>query len=225
MFVLLIRTVLMFIAVSAAVRIMGKRTIGELQASDLVVVLLISDIAAVPMQENGVPLLSGLVPIAILTALEIIFSILIMKSPKIGRLICGRPIVIVAKGEIDQGAMRELRMTCEDLFEALRKNGVFDISAVDYAIMETDGTLSILKKASVEPPSAQMMGIDAGETVLRALIISDRSVDENSMKLVGWDSKKLDKVLRQEKMKMEEVFVLTGCSDGSYSIVRKENTK
>lgn len=222
MFTLMIRTLLMFIIVSAAVRIMGKRTIGELQAGELVIVLIISDIAAIPMQSMEIPLLSGVVPVALLTAFEVVSSILIMKSPKFGRLVCGRPMLVINKGEIDQKAMKELRLTCEDLFEGLRKNGVFDIESVEYALMETDGTISILKKSRFEPPCAQEMGIESDDTVLRALVVSDGSIDENSMKILGWDNKKVKEILDKSGIGLKDVFILTGCSDGTYKIITKE---
>lgn len=222
---LVIRTAIMFIVVSVSVRIMGKRTIGELQASELVIVLIISDIAAIPMQSMEVPLISGIIPVALLTAFEVITSVLIMKSPVFGRLVCGRPMLVINKGVVDQKAMKELRLTCEDLFEGLRKSGVFDIETVEYALMETDGTLSVLKRSTCEPPTSEDMKIDVGETVLRALVVSDGTIDENSMRIIGWDRNKIENIVKINGLKIEDVFILTGCRNGNYNIILKERTK
>lgn len=141
----LIRTVLLYIVIIIAVRLMGKRQISELQTSELVVTLLISDIAAIPMQDTGQPLVSGFIPIAVLVVCEIVVSALMVKSGQFRRLICGRPIVVINNGKIDQKEMRRLRLTTEDLFEDLRQKDVFSLEDVAYAIIETNGKISIIK--------------------------------------------------------------------------------
>lgn len=140
----LIRTLLLYAVILAAVRLMGKRQISELQTSELVVTLLVSDIAAIPMQDTGQPLLSGLLPIAILVFCEIVTSVLMLKSPRARRLICGRPIVVIDDGNILQSELRRLRMTTEDLCEELRQKDVFRLEDVAYAIIETNGRMSVV---------------------------------------------------------------------------------
>ena len=134
-----IRTVIIYIFIIAAMRIMGKRQLGELQPVELVVTLLISDLAAVPMQESGMPLLNGLIPIVVLVALELLLSGLMLKSSGFSKLISGNPIVIIRDGKLDQKALKRLRLTVEDLMETLRQQNAFDIREIEYAIAETNG--------------------------------------------------------------------------------------
>ena len=143
---LIFRTIFLYITIIVAIRLMGKRQIGDLQTSELVVTLLISDIASMPMENIGKPLLSGLLPIFILVACEIFLSLLMLKHSKLRRAVCGKPIVIINKGKICQSEMKMLRMSVEDLFEQLRQNEVFSLNDVLYAIVETNGKMSILKK-------------------------------------------------------------------------------
>ncbi len=133
-----IRTVIIYIFIIAAMRIMGKRQLGELQPVELVVTLLISDLAAVPMQESGMPLLNGLIPIVVLVALELLLSGLMLKSSGFSKLISGNPIVIIRDGKLDQKALKRLRLTVEDLMETLRQQNAFDIREIEYAIAETN---------------------------------------------------------------------------------------
>ena len=131
---------------------MGKRQISDLQTSELVVTLLISDIAAIPMQDTGQPLLSGLLPIAILIFCEIVTSVIMLKSSRARRLICGRPIVVINDGKIVQSELRRLRMTTEDLCEELRQKDVFCLEDVSYAIVETNGRMSVIKRPEKDSP-------------------------------------------------------------------------
>ena len=131
MFIYFIRTILLYIFVVLGLRLMGKRQIGELQPSELVVTLLISDIAAVPMQENGIPLISGLIPIFTLVAVELILSALMLKSDKVRSLISGKPVIIIREGKILQRQMKRVRFTIEDLMEDLRQMNIFRIEDVE----------------------------------------------------------------------------------------------
>lgn len=134
MIITAIRTVIIYIFIIAAIRIMGKRQLGELQPAELVVTLLISDLAAVPMQESGMPLLDGVIPILVLVAMELLFSGLMLKVPFFYRLISGRPMVVIDNGKLDQQALKRMRVTIGDLVESLREQNVFDIEQIQYAI-------------------------------------------------------------------------------------------
>lgn len=145
MLILLIRTVLIYAFIILAVRIMGKRQISDMQASELVITLVISDIVAIPMQDVEQPLLSGLLPIVALVSLEIIVSIIMLKSDKFRTLICGHPVIIIKEGQVLENQLRRLRISYEDLYSLLRQQEVFDIKDVKYAIVETNGSVSLLK--------------------------------------------------------------------------------
>lgn len=145
MFISLVRTIILYLAIILAVRIMGKRQISQLQTSELVVTMLISDLAVIPMQDSGQPLFSGIIPIFVLIALEVMLSFIMLKSGKVRRAICGKPVVIIQDGRLLQENMRELRMSVEDLFEQLRQKDVFALNDIAYAIVETNGMLSVVK--------------------------------------------------------------------------------
>ncbi len=145
MLILLLRTVLIYAFIILAVRIMGKRQISDMQASELVITLVISDIVAIPMQDVEQPLLSGILPIVVLVSLEIIVSILMLKSDKFRTLICGHPVIIVKDGKVLENQLRRLRISYEDLYSLLRQQEVFDIKSIKYAIVETNGSVSLLK--------------------------------------------------------------------------------
>lgn len=145
MLIILIRTVLLYIYVTLAVRIMGKRQISDMQTSELVITLIISDIAAIPMQNTDLPLFSGFIPITVLVVIEIVVSIIMLKSNKFRKIMCGNPIVIIKDGEILQDQLKKLRITYEDLYSLLRQQEVFDVREIRYGIVETNGSVSILK--------------------------------------------------------------------------------
>lgn len=218
----LIRTLLLYALILGAVRLMGKRQISELQTSELVVTLLISDIAAIPMQDTGQPLLSGLLPIAILVFCEIVTSVLMLKSSRARRLICGRPIVVIDDGRIVQSELLRLRMTTEDLCEELRQKDVFCLEDVAYAIVETNGRMSVVRRPEKEPPTAALCGLLPPDNGIEAVVVSDGCVSDFSLQLIrksrGW----LDGVLRGKNVAVRDIFLMTADTAGQYRIVKKE---
>ena len=134
---------------------MGKRQVGELEPSELVLSLIIADLASVPMQDYGIPLLTGVVPILTLLSLTMILSVLTMKSVRFRALLCGRPSIVIQNGSLDQREMARNRLTLDELLEELRGKGYTDLSAVKYAILETNGQLSVLPYANQKPPAAR----------------------------------------------------------------------
>ncbi len=145
MLILLLRTILVYAFIILAVRLMGKRQISDMQASELVVTLVISDIIAIPMQGVEQPLLSGFLPIMVLVSLEIIVSIIMLKSPKFRNIICGNPVIVIKDGKILENQIKRLRISYEDLYSIMRQQDVFDVNEIKYGIIETNGSLSILK--------------------------------------------------------------------------------
>ncbi len=224
MYISLIRTVILYSAVIFAVRVMGKRQIKEMQASEIVVTLMISNIAAMPMQEVGISIFTAIIPIVTLVVMEVGMSYLMLIIPSFREMISGMPVVVIEKGQVNQAAMRSLRFSNEDLFEELRKKDIFDISSVEYAIIETDGTLSVLQKSGELPATASQVGADSGKSGLNALIISDGSVDRQSAQLVGWTTQKIALALNAEHVSIDDVFIMSGNADGDYQIIRKAMT-
>ena len=225
MFSVLIRTIILFVSISLAVRLMGRRTVGELQTSELVTTLLLSDLAAVPMQEIGIPLLAGIIPIGVLVVMEITFSCLTVRFGRINRILNGRPIVVVSDGRPDRMALRSLRMTNEDLFESLRKKDVFDIADVRLAIVETDGQLSVLLRSEAQPPTARDSGNAVPPESLRVLAVSDGEICPDSLRLIGWDGRRLAETLQRHGVGMEQVFLMTARADGCETIITREECR
>ena len=225
MYAVLIRTIILFVSISAAVRLMGRRTVGELQTSELVTTLLLSDLAAVPMQEIGIPLLGGIIPIAALVVMEITSSFLTVRFGVINRFLNGRPMVVVCDGVPDRQVLRRLRMTNEDLFESLRKKDVFDIEDVRYAIVETDGQLSVLLRSRAQPPTAQDAGVSVPPESVRVLAVSDGELCPDSLRLIGWNRQKLDSTLERRGLRMEDVFIMTARADGQETIILREDSQ
>ncbi|MDD6807903.1 MAG: DUF421 domain-containing protein [Oscillospiraceae bacterium] len=140
------KTIILYFLVIACIRLMGKRQIGELQTSELVITLLISEVAAVPIQSDDRSIRSIIVPLLVLVLLEVIISFLNIKNKKIRYLLQGKPTIIISNGQLDKAALKRLRYSMDDVMEELRKKDIFDINEVEYAVTETDGTISALKK-------------------------------------------------------------------------------
>lgn len=225
MIISIIRTLLLYLVIITAVRVMGKRQIGEMQTSELVVTLLISDIAAIPMQNTSQPLLSGFVPILILVLCEIVLSVVMMKKAKFRRFICGKPQIVINDGKIDQAQMKRLRISTEDLCEQLRQLDCFNIEDIAYAIVETNGKMSILRKPDKDTPTLSDLKIKKQDKGIEAVVISDGERSDYSMKLCGVDNAWLSKTLEQNKVEQKNVFLMTANKKKEYQIILKEKTK
>ena len=217
-----IRTVIIYIFIIAAMRIMGKRQLGELQPIELVVTLLISDLAAVPMQESGMPLINGLIPILILVALELLFSGLMLKSSLFSRLISGTPIVVVNKGKLDQKALKKLRLTSEDLMESLRMQNVFDLQEIEYAIAETNGKISVFKNPEFRAPTCSDLSVVQPDNVMPVVAVSDGHISDWALSICEVDHSWVERTLADNACTLEDVFLLTVDRSRNYFIVRKE---
>ena len=163
MFTGLLRTIILYLLIIVGIRLMGKRQVGELEPSELVLSLIIADLASVPMQDYGIPLLTGVVPILTLLCLTMILSVLTMKWVGFRALICGRPSVVIRDGVLDQREMARNRLTVDELLEELRCQGYTDLQTVKYAILETNGKLSVLPRAQDRPPTARQLKVTVQE--------------------------------------------------------------
>lgn len=221
----LIRTIILYILIIAAVRIMGKRQISELQTSELVVTLLISDIAAIPMQNTGQPLVSGIVPILVLVSCEIAASFFMVKNSRFRKLIAGKPQVIINNGTVDQEQMKRLRMSTEDLSEQLRQMNVFSIQDVAYAIVETNGKLSVMKKPAKEQVSPSMLGIVAPDYGIDAVVVSDGELSKFSLELCNLTEDWVMGVLNGQNVRLEDVFIMTANPKKNFYLVLKDEAQ
>ena len=224
MFTGLLRTIILYILIIAGVRLMGKRQVGELEPSELVLSLIIADLASVPMQDYGIPLLAGVVPILTLLAVTMILSVLTMKSVKFRALLCGRPSIIVRNGTLDQGEMAKTRLTLDELLEELRCKGYTDLSQIKYAILETNGLLSVLPYANQKPPTARDLKVSVEEGGLPRVVVSDGRLLEQNLKLLGHDRPWLDGQLKQRGCRdVADVFLLLVDETDAVYFAKKES--
>lgn len=220
------RTILLYLLIIVGIRLMGKRQVGELEPSELVLALIIADLAAVPMQDFGIPLLAGIVPILTLLCVTMLISILSMHSISFRAVICGKPSIIVENGVLRQHEMAKNRFTVDELMEELRMKGVTDISTVKYAILETNGQLSVLPYADQKPPAARDMGLTPEENGLPIVIINDGRILDHNLKTRGYDMNWLEKQLQSHGVKKaSEVYLLTADEMGRIYFARKEETQ
>ncbi len=222
MLITLMRTVVMYTAILIGVRLMGKRQISQLQTSELVVTLLISELAVMPIQQHDDPLWNGLIPMLVLVVCEIVVSLFMLKSGKFRQAVCGSPMVVIENGRVLQDQMRRLRMSTEDLFEELRLAGAFALEDVAYAIVETNGKLSVLKKASADSLTPKQAGVKAPAEALEVVVISDGHISEHSLKLCGRDPHWLREQLKCQGAELSEVFIMTLRTDGRQLIIKKQ---
>ncbi len=225
MLISLLRTVIMYIAILIGVRLMGKRQISQLQTSELVVTLLISELAVMPIQQHDDPLWNGLIPMLVLVVCEIVVSLFMLKSGKFRQAVCGSPMVVIENGRVLQDQMRRLRMSTEDLFEELRLAGAFALEDVAYAIVETNGKLSVLKKASADSLTPKQAGVKAPPEALEVVVVSDGHISEHSLELCGKSPHWLREQLKFQGTELSDVFIMTARADGRHLIIKKQPKK
>ncbi len=210
MAIVFVRTLIVFFVIIIFMRIMGKRQLRELEPSELVVAVLISDLAAHPLQDIGIPLLNGLIPAITLLSLELLLSGLIMHSSFFQKLICGKPSILIENGKINQKEMKKNRFTLEELYEELRGKSILDIASVQYAILETDGTLNIIQFPVRGPLTATQMGIEAAPATFPVMVINSGKLMEDNMNKVGLDTAALHSRLQEYGIQqLSDVYILS----------------
>jgi len=222
-----LRTILLYIILIVGIRALGKRQIGELEPIELVLTLLVSDLAAVPMQDFGIPLLNGVVPILTLLSLSMLLSFFSMRSIRFRRLVCGSETVLIDDGVIRQDALRRNRFTVDELIEELRAQGVTDLETVKYAVLETNGRLSVLLRADDAPATPRQLGRGVRDDVqLPAILVNDGRVLRGTLRDRGLDEAWLGRTLRAHGFRdAREVLLLTLDGTGKVLCVGKEDTR
>ena len=203
-------------------RLMGKRQIGELQPSELVITILLSEIASIPMQDNRVPILHSIVALFTLVSYEIFSSALSLKSNRLRALIQGHPVTVIRDGEIDMKALGKLRMTVNDLISQLRQKDVFDISQVSYAVFETNGKISVLLKPENRNSTAKDLGLSPTDFGMPFAVVCDGKIIEETLEESGLDISKINKLILSSKMPVEKIMILTVDKNGISYIAGKE---
>ena len=223
MAIIFVRTVILYFAILISMRIMGKRQLGEMEISEFIVAALIADLAATPLQDIGIPLLNGLVPIIIMFCFEIIIAGLNMRSIKLRKLTYGRPEIIIRNGRIIREAMQKHRLTLAELMQARRAQGLTDTAQVEYAVLETNGQLSIILKSGDQPATASQMGVDGDDVSYAHIIINEGRILDNNLKLLGRDRRWLSNELKRQNFRSaDEVYILTLSESGRVFCQAKE---
>ncbi len=219
-----VRTLILYVLVVAALRIMGKRQVGELQPGELVVAIMISDLGTIPLADTALPLAGGIIPILTLIGAELLLSILSLKSEKIRRIFSGTPSVIIRNGELCRKEMKKNRYSLEDLAESLRMKDIYNIDDVHTAILETNGSLSVIPKSDKRGLKAEDFNLPYEQETLPFVLIADGKVYKKHLKEAGVDENWLKKTLKSHKISSpEEVFLLTADSDKKIVVQLKNN--
>lgn len=222
MLVIFIRTVILFILLNVALRIMGKRHMGELDISEFVTTLMISEIATVPLENPSTPILISLIPIITLMTLEICSSVIILKLPKLKTILNPKPNFLIYRGELNQSELKRLRISINELMSALRQNNISDISDVNYAIMEPNAKITVIPKKFSTPPTAEDLGLHIRDNGIPHILIEDGVINTYNIKKLGKNKPWLEKLLEKHNVTAKEIFLLTVDDTESVYIIRKD---
>ncbi len=226
MFISLWRTFVLFLVVTIVLRFMGKRQLGELQPSELATTIMISNIAAIPIENIGSPIINGILSIGLLACLEVFLSVAILKSRKLRGVVLGHPRCVIRDGKLDQKELSDLRWSLDDLMELLRGNGVFDLDEVLFAIVETNGSLSVYPKFKKRPVTNEALSIPLPRCEAPpVLIISDGEVDKQALEDCNLDQAWLAKVLKEKELTQKDIFVMSCDRSAEYILVKKERKR
>ena len=212
------RTILLYLIFS--IRLMGKRQIGQMEASEFVVTMLVAILASIPMQDSAIPLLSGLVPILVVLGMELVMSCVILKSVRFRKLLCGKPVILIDNGRVLYENLKTTRVTMDELTGHLRQKDVLDIQAVQYAILETDGNLSVFPYPRERPASAGEAGIEAKDQNLPITIIEDGYLSRENLEKAGKNTAWVNSTCGKDT---KSVLLLTVDEKDNVVLLRKEH--
>ena len=217
-----LRAGFLYLVLILSVRLMGKRQIAQMEASEFVVTMLVANLASIPMQDAAIPLYSGLVPILVVLGMELTLSGLILRSVVIRRFFCGKPIILIDKGKILMDNLRRTRVTLDELTGHLRQKDVLDIQTVEFAILETDGSLSVFPYPKERPATAKEAGIQADKQYLPITIIEDGYLSKENLRKAGKDESWLEGILQKNHARQKDALLLTVDQMGHVVFIRKE---
>lgn len=222
MITILIRTLIIYVSLIMIMRFMGKRQLGELEISDLVTTLLVSEIASLPLTNTDVPLSHAILPILVLTSLEVILSGAQIKIPLLKNLFSIRPAILVRHGVPDRAVMRSVRISSEELLSQLRQKDVTDPHEVEYAILEPNGQISVIKKAREQPPTLEQLDMNVPERGMMHMVICDGKINTRNLTLAGKDERWLEAYLLSKRIGIGDVFLLLVDDSGKTRLYSRE---
>jgi len=217
-----VRTVILYLVLIIGVRLMGKRQVGQMEPSELVVAMLVADLVSIPMQNQGLPLFSGIVPLIAVLGLELVLSALSVSSIRLRRLLCGKPIILIENGHLLQGNLRKTRITPDELTGHLRLKDVLDLNTVQYAILETSGDLSVFLFPQYSPAPAGEAGIKPQKQGLPVTLIEDGKLMKQNLPYAQKDTAWVQKTLKRHQSTVKETFLLTVDENGQTLWLPKE---
>ena len=220
-----IRTVILYLVLIAVIRLMGKRQIGQMEPAEFVVTMLVANLAAIPMQDGGIPLLSGVVPILTVLGMELVLAAAAMGSVWVRRVLCGKPVILIENGKISQSALRATRVTLDELTGHLREKDILDLKSVQYAILETNGNLSVFPYPKEMPASAKEAGVQVKEQYLPISIIEDGYLYEENLTVAKKDKKWVQQILDEHRASLKQTWLLTVDEKGHVLWIPKEDSR
>ncbi len=221
LFQTVLRIIILYVFMIFIMRVMGKRQIGQLQPVELVITLMISEIATNPIENPDEPIYIAMVSVLILTLLEVSVSFLSLKFIRLRSVLQGHSIVVIRNGVVDKKQLKRLRYTIDDLLETLRQKDVFDISEVQYAIVETDGTLSVLLKPENRTATVKDVGAKADNKGLPRVIISDGRMISSQINKCNMSQTEIEKILKNKHLERKQILLLTVDENKNINIIKK----
>lgn len=217
-----VRTIVLYLALILTIRLMGKRQIGEMEPAEFVVTMLIANLASIPMQDAGIPLLSGLVPIITVLGVQLLLAVASLRWMGVRRLLCGKPVMLIGEGKILLHNLKRARITLDELTEHLREKDVLDLSQVQYAILETNGKVSVFSYPQYAPANAKEAGVSVPSQSIPVTLISDGKLLEKNLPIAERDRAWVEDLLCREGCTPEDVLLLTVDKTGKTYFSRKE---
>ena len=225
MITILIRTLIIYIVLICVMRLMGKRQIGELELTDLVTTLLISEIASLPITNQDIPISYAIIPMILLLALEVTSSVALIRFPLLKNLVSARPTVIIQNGILNQKALREMRMSIDELISEVRQQGLTSLEQVDYAILEKDGKMTVISKAPYSQPTAEDLKVSPVNHPLMHVVYSNGHYSKPGLSMIKKDRAWLDRQLSKRKVRIEDTFCVTANERGELFWILKEKNQ
>lgn len=222
MILIFVRTIIIYLLVLFVMRFMGKREIGQMQPFELVISIMIADLASTPMAEIGIPILYGIIPIFGLLFMHILISVLNIKSIRVREIICGKPRILINEGNIDEKALTKENFTINELQERLRVNNVNNISDVEYAILETSGQISVILKSEKRGVTTEDLKLQVAKTKISYDLVLDGKIMYDNLKKIGKDEKWLVKEIQKFKIRPQQALIFVQNGDGSFFCQEKQ---
>ena len=222
MITLIFRTLLVYISLIIIMRLMGKRQIGELEVTDLVATLLLSEIASLPITDPNIPVLHAIVPMVVLLSLEVFSSYILLRAPKLKKILSACPTVLIKDGVLDQAALMAVRLSVEELMSEIRQQGFSNLAYVWCAILEKDGKLTILPRSRYSPPTQEMLNLTSPEESLMHVVYNGGVWNDAGLNLIGKDRVWLEKQLARRGVELADQFCVTANSGGEVYWIPKQ---